>query len=380
MKGKTEILLINSAAALLPHPSFRISAREQHAPLGLHCLAEVAPERIAVVDLQFSLPGEDFFAGFNREAIHTLIIRAGKYHGEEDLRALISGCRAWFPHARIGLAGTINKSFVGLGDFYLYGTGYKSVLTALRGERLTGFINNMDSELEMSLPVPNHAFVELYNFNALPEKTIARKTLEVFQPWLGLHEYSEKFKIYPGLKWLSNLTQWLKVSGYAEIHLRPSGIAPADIHEIRSLMLNHGVDFALSFKGIPAAELENNCAGAPLRQIWFYRPDPDNLRQTLKSVQLVAESGCCPGVVIGKEVAAEACLFDLLAQTQRLSLAEVETWDLQELKKVLFKFWAHKNRFFRLLFAIRSAHNLLDFMRISAFILEILFSKKPKNR
>ncbi len=380
MKGKTEILLINSSAALAPHPSFRSPAKENHAPLGLFCLAQIAPERIAVIDLQYSLPAEEFFAGFSPDSIHTIVIRAGRDHDQKHIEALIGGCRAFFPAARIGLAGTINKSFVGCGDFYIYGTGYKSLLTALRGERLHGFINLLADELEMPLPIPPDPFPEIYNFAASPEKTIARKTLEVFQPWLGLFERSEKTLTYPGLKWLATLVHWLKDSGYSELHFRPSGVCPADIHELRSMMLNLQVDFALSFKNISAAELENNCAGAPLRQIWLYRPEPQNLANADKCLQIIAAQGCCPGLYLGKESASAPALSSLLANARRLALAELETWQLDELKKVLFKFWGTKNRFFRLLFSIRSAYDLISFMKTSAFILEILFSKNQKNR
>ncbi len=380
MKGKTEILLINSAAALAPHPSFRSPGKENHAPLGLFCLAQIAPDRIAVVDLQYSLPSEEYFSGFSPDAIHTIVIRASKDHGKEQVKALIEGCRGFFPKARIGLAGIIDKSFLGFGDFYIYGTGYKSILTALRGAKLHGFINLLNDELQMPLPVPPEPFPDIYNFNAAPEKTLGQKTLEVFQPWLGFYEHSEKTLTYPGLKWLAALVQWLKDSGYSELHFRPSGVRPDDIHELRSMMLNLQVDFALSFRNIDAAELENNCAGAPLRQIWVYRPDPQNLENTLKCLQLIAAQGCCPGLLLGKEAAAVPILPKLLANSRRLALAELETWQLDELKKVLFKFWGCKNRFFKLLFAIRSAYDLISFMKTSAFILEILFSKNQKNR
>jgi hypothetical protein len=104
------------------------------------------------------------------------------------------------------------------------------------------------------------------------------------------------------------------------------------------------------------------------------------LENTLKCLQLIAAQGCCPGLLLGKEAAAVPILPKLLANSRRLALAELETWQLDELKKVLFKFWGCKNRFFKLLFAIRSAYDLISFMKTSAFILEILFSKNQKNR
>lgn len=380
MKGKVEILLINSAAALPPHPSFRSGGREQFAPLGLYCLAETAPERIAVVDLQYSLPGEEDFAAFAGSEIHTVVVRAGKNHDEAKLKTLLQICRASFNSARVGLAGTINKNFVALGDFYLYGTGLKAILCALRGQKLSGFVDNLQAEMQMPLPIPKKPFAELYDFSSPPEKTIDKRTLEIFQPWLGLHEHSQKIKTYPGLKWLAELGQWLKESGYKEFHFRPSGVRPADIHEIRSVMLNLGVDFALSFANIEANELENNCAGAPLRQIWLYRPEPGDLVQALKCLRIIAEAGCCPALVLGKETATSPELWQILELSNRIALAEVETWNLPELKKLLMKFWGHKNRFFKMLFNIRSAHDLVEFMKVSAFLLEILFSKNQKIR
>ncbi len=379
MKGNTEILLLNSAAVLPPHSSFHLPGKEHFAPLGLHCLAELEPSRISVVDLQFAPPSDEFFASIDRQAIHTVIIRAGRNHEGQYLKSMVSACRALFPNARVGLAGTINKNNVGLGDFYIYGAGHMAVLQALRGEKLKGFINYLQAELEMTLPLPDKAFPDVYNFGAQPEKQINNKTLEVFQPWLGLHEYSERIRAYPGLTWLSSLSTWLLKSGFCELHFRPSGITPAHIHEMRSIMLNQKIDFAVSFKTCEPEELENNCAGAPLSQIWFYQPAAMDINRYRKCIETVNAGNCLAGLAIDQSVADTPELGDLLNRADRFCILDAETWDLPDLKKVLLKFWGHKNRFFKKLFKIRSAADLVAFMKISALLLEILFSTDKKR-
>ncbi|MFZ5952829.1 MAG: hypothetical protein ACOYXC_19150 [Candidatus Rifleibacteriota bacterium] len=379
MKGNTEILLLNSAAVLPPHSSFHLPGKEQFAPLGLHCLAQLEPTRISVIDLQFAHPSEEFFSSINRSAIHTVILRAGRNHEVQHLKSMVSACRVLFPDARVGLAGTINKNHVGLGDFYIYGTGHMVVLHALRGEKLKGFINHLQAELEMTLPLPEKPFPDVYNFSARPEKQISSKTLEVFQPWLGLHEYSERIQAYPGLTWISGLTTWLSKSGFSELHFRPSGITPAHIHEMRSIMLNQKTQFAVSFKTCEPEELENNCAGAPLSQIWFYQPAATDIGRYRKCIEKVNQGNCLAGLAIDHSVATTPELGDLLSRADRFCILDAENWDLHDLKKVLLKFWGHKNRFFKKLFKIRSAADLVAFMKISALLLEILFSTDRKR-
>lgn len=380
MNRKNEILLLNSAAALPPHQSFTVAAKEMLAPLGLYCLADISPDRICVVDLQYAQPAEEIYSVANPETIRTVVVRAGRNHDRQRLQSLVAACRQLYTKASVGLAGTINKEYVGLGDFYLYGTGSTSLLNVLRGQRLQGFINSMQTELEMPLPVPQAPFVDSFGFAARPEKTIARHTLEVAQPWLGLHEFSERIVTYPGLRWISQLTAWLKNSGFAELHFRPSGLKPDQIHELRSLLLNQQLEFAVSFRNPTAADLAYNCAGAPLRQIWLYGPNRDNSDQMLQCLLKIREAGCVAGLQADSRIVAAPEMGKMLAKAQRLDLVDVESWQLEDLKKVLYKFWGTNNRFFKRLFNLRSAQDLINFMKTSAFILEILFSTTSQRR
>lgn len=376
----TEILLINSAAKAIRNPDFSIGFKECFAPLGLYCLAEIAPERIAVVDIQFAFPAEEFFSHLEKEKIQTVVFRAGKNHDEDFLSSSIKILRTLFPAARIGISGAINKNYVGLGDFFIYGTGKKTILNALRGEKLDGFINSMEDDLELLPNVPHSQLVEGFCYDAPPEKSISKRTLEVFQPWLGLFEFSNRIESYPGLNWIAALGKWMKFSGINELHFRPSGLKPDDLHELRSVMLNLGIEFSVSFKKFAGFDLETNCAGEPLKQVWLYEPDQESSAYFLSGLKSVAKAGCCPCLVIGQEALETSQFPEMLEVSARLCLTDMESWELSKLKKVFFKFWGFRSRFFRRLFSIRTAYDLIGFMKTAAVTLEILFSSEKKRR
>ncbi|GAB4274520.1 MAG: hypothetical protein Kow0029_14960 [Candidatus Rifleibacteriota bacterium] len=349
---------------------------EFNAPLGLYCLAELSPERISVVDLQMSYPGEEFFTHINRLNVRNVILRAGKNHDQVFLEDSIKILRTLFPVAGIGLSGSINKAFIGMADFFIYGTGHKPILNMLRGLPATGFINSMEEDLELELPIPEKAFSENYSYECQPEKIISRKTIEVFQPWLGLFEYSSKIEKYPGLKWISSFSRWIKDSGYFEIHFRPSGLQPEDLHELRSVMLNSEIQFAVGFKHFDETELEINCAGEPLKQVWLYEPEIGNFESFKTGLKNIAKAKCKPCLALNIKSTEIGQLEELLQISERLAILDMESWSLHCLKKNYLKFWGIGQRFFKRLFEIKTANELIGFLKTSAIILEVLFSKE----
>lgn len=369
-----EILLVNSMARPQAESEFSVSYRESFAPLGLHCLAEIDRERIAVVDLQFAFPNEETFLHLRSEKIHTVILRVGTNHDADSVRSMVRSLKKTFARAQVGVSGELASTRVACGDFYIHGTGYSCILTALRGEKLRGVCDCMEADSKLALPVPEVAFSESFCFDAPPEKTLHRKTYEIFQPWLGLFEFSDKKAAYPGVKWLSRLGKWMQLSGINELHFRPSGIRPKFLHEIRSIMLNLKIEFAVSFKNFSESELEGNCAGYPLKQVWLYQPDVENAAYFMSGLEIILRSGCCAGLALNTDSIGVEKLPEMLVKADRLAILDLETWRLAPLKKVFMKFWGAHHRFFRRLFSIRTAHELIGFMKTSTVILETLFS------
>jgi hypothetical protein len=372
-----EILLVNSAAAKITGSEVVVRSKIYYAPLGLYCLQAIAPDRISLIDLQNSLQVEDFLANIIPEKIKTVILRFTATQSIDDAHKLIKKFRSVFKNSQIGVSGEVEPAAVKGADFYIYGTGQTILLKALRGERIYGLQQSIEEDLELEMPVPDRAFKDRYNFNAEPEKIIREKTIEVFQPWLGLLEYSNKLEQYPGPEWFAALAKWLKKSGFKEFHFRPSGITPKQLHELRSLMLSSECVFAASFKETHYSSFKGGCAGYPLAQVWFYQPGIfSSNSDCLSCCRLLRQQKISIGFALSQKSLELQDLPEILKLADRMSVVDIKNWKIKKLKKIFYWFWAANHRFFKRLFTVKTAAELIGFMKTAAIVLDVLFSKE----
>ncbi|MGM0599172.1 MAG: hypothetical protein ACQETH_05060 [Candidatus Rifleibacteriota bacterium] len=372
-----EILLVNSVAPQNIGSGIVVRSKIHFAPLGLYCLQAMAPERISVIDLQESMQVEDCLGNIIFEQIKTVILRLTSAHSSANAHELVKKFRSIFKNARIGISGEVDAHAVTGADFYIYGTGQTILLKALRGEKIEGLQQSMEKDLELEIPVPAQAFAERYNYNAEPEKIIREKTIEVFQPWLGLFEYGNKLEKYPGSAWFVSLAKWLRQSGYKEFHFRPSGITPEHMHELRSLMLSCECTFAASFNEPLYSSFKSDCAGYPLAQVWFYKPGIfSSNSECLSCCRLLREKRMPVGFALTDKSVEMNDLPDMLKLADRMAVIDIRNWKIKTLKKVFYWFWAVNHRFFKRLFKVKTAGELIGFMKTAAIVLEVMFTKE----
>ena len=290
---------------------------------------------------------------------------------------MVKKFRSIFKNAQIGISGEVEPGTVKGADFYIYGTGQTILLKALRGEKINGLQQSIKEDLELEMPVPSEAFKEKYNYIAEPEKIIKEKTIEIFQPWLGLLEYSKKLEKYPGPAWIFSLAKWLKQCGFKEFHFRPSGITPEHLHELRSLMLSCECYFAASFKEPHYSSFKSGCAGSPLAQVWFYNPGIfSSNSECLSCCRLLRQQEISFGFALSDKAVELQGLPDMLRLADRMSIIDIKNWEIKKLKKVFYWFWAVNHRFFKRLFTVKTAGELIGFMKTAAIVLEVMFSKE----
>jgi len=347
----------------------------RNAPLGLLCLAAVEPQRIATLDAPTSQSLIDCLASYSSEAIRAVFLQRSDKTDPEKARVFSQRVREFLPKTSVGV--NVEKAEApDWADFAVDGTGKSAVLRILRGDRLTGFIDHRHDDDLSPLPVPEEAFIDC-GYDIHPEKWLAGTTLEVCQPWQGLHDMSAGRRSWPGLDWVSRLVSWLKASGIAAFHFRPSGLNCDDLHELRSLLLNQKARFAVSF----AADDEINIRqiGWPLQQVWLYYPTRSSAEKMREHLQQIHDAGFQAGLHVNSawlSCQGHGCMVGL---ADRLAIIDDGLWPAGELRRLVVRYWGGKNRFFRRLFSLKSASELVMFMKTSYFLLETLFSSEEEG-
>ncbi len=364
---KSEILLISIDAE--PAAGEYYSLRRfggRFAPLGLLCLAATSPDRIAVINgghgKQLSECLQDF------SCVKAIIVQAGSNTTDKDAENTLIELRSLFPSARIGISDQ-EHTHCDPFDFTVNGTGRTAVLRILRGEIPTGLFACQTDEKFDTLDIPDEPLAE-GDYEAHPEKWLTGRTIEVCQPWLGLLDHSKQSFSWPGIEWIAKFISWLKLSGYSAVHFRPSGLTPANLHELRSVMLNLEMPFAASFH--ISDNLHFTRVGAPLRQIWLYHPDPETAHTCQTLLSQIRTANCLPGLQLNRSSFGIASESELIAAAERICLCDLHCWALSDLKRVMARFW--RRRFFGRLAGLRSAAELIMFMKTSYNILDILLS------
>lgn len=347
----------------------------RNAPLGLLCLAAVEPQRIAAVDAVTSQGLIDCIASYPPEGIRTVILQQSDKTDQEKARAFSQRVRELLPKASVG----VNSERVevpGWADFAVDGTGKSAVLRILRGDRLAGLIDHRHDDHLSPLPVPEEPFVDC-GYDIYPEKWLAGTTLEICQPWQGLHDVSATRRSWPGLDWVSCLIAWLKASGIAAFHFRPSGLNCDDLHELRSLLLNQKARFAVSFSADDQINIRQ--IGWPLQQVWLYYPTRSSAEKMREHLQHIHDAGFQAGLQVNSAWLSCNGHGAIIRLVDRLAIIDDGQWPAGELRRLAVRYWGGKNRFFRRLFSLRNASELVMFMKTSYFLLETLFSSDEQG-
>ncbi len=344
------------------------------APLGLFCLAATAPQQILVVEAQNSPAMIDALTGLT--GVRAVICQASDKADPERLQQFGSRIRATLPGVMLGINTENSETPAGF-DFSVKGTGKAIVLRILRGDRPSGFVDCSCEDAASPLTVPEDPFFDC-GYEILPEKWLYASTLEIAQPWLGLQDRSITRRTWPGLDWVAGLISWLKKSGFAAFHFCPSGLTADDLHELRSLMLNQKARFAVSFTADASVNIRQ--IGWPLLQVWLYQTGEIPLATLEHHLQHIHDAGFLAGLQIDRTWTAIDGSASLLSQIDRLAFSDESCWPFSELRRVTARYWSGKNRFIRRLFSIRSASELVMFMKTTYMILETVFSADDKGR
>ena len=372
--GKIEILLIELAGASIKNKLSWRHSISRSAPIGLYCLKAIDKERIAVIDVP--VPQIKDMLGFYKSSqVKTVICRLAEEPDSESVKQIIDSVREIYPNARLGcnfVKSDITKEF----DLVIYGTGKTSILRILRGDDLFGYCDQLDKDKTAPLDIPEEPLLDV-GYDILPEKWLSVHNLEVWQPWQGLLEFSSSLYTYPGLDWMTKLLVWLTKSGFDAFHFTPSKWTVNDINHLRALFQNLKIQLSLSF--LSNEEVRYSDILFPVKRIWLYDPLAVNAEDVVKKLKEIRNAGIEACLQINHGWFGGGITLPVCKYIDHLIIRDDYLWSNIEHKRFMQRFWGTKNRFFRRLFGLRTASELITFMKTSYALLDILFLPEEKG-
>lgn len=359
----TEILLVNLTTHCNNNPNTSYSA-----PLGLYCLAGEFPDKISVVDKKVNILDETLV--LLSENIKSIICLLPQNINKETLESFCLEIKNNSPKIKIGLNRYI-PNYEKYADFIDNGTGRNTILRLLRGEQIQGIVNPTNDEL-VFLPFYFDSSFQDNGYELTPEKMITAKTLEIFKPWLGLQERNTDLNILPSANWINNLLLELKKASFTSFHFILSDFNNAIINELTILLKPAQIKFAIPYSHstkIDTINFNNVCS-----QIWFYYPN--NIENLPDKILEIKKIGFEPCLLINKNTKFDN--LDFLENISRLVIEDEEDWNEHELKEFIKQYWWKGGRFFKRLFSLRHAAELVAFTKSSYKMLDIIIGKDEK--
>ena len=373
--GKIEILIIEMAGASVKNKLSWRHSISRNAPIGLYCLKATAPERIAVIDVPVAQIN-DMLSLYAKEPLKAVICRLSEQPDTELVTSLVETLRTTFPNVKLG-CNYIDHDFIKCFDFYIKGTGRSCVLRILRGDIFLGECDDIHNDAGRPLEIPLEPLADV-GYDTLSEKWIATHGIEIWQPWLGFDEFSTKHFEYPGQEWMCKFLNWIHSSGFDAIHLNPSAYTPEELNRLRNTILQNKMTVSLSFNA-----KDDICFSEilipNLKRVWLHYPKAILLDETVEKLKAIRKAGF------------EACLYvdytwfqggytlSAFRYIDRFIIADDYLWSNADLKKITQRYWGTKSRFFRRLFGLRSASELITFMKSSYALLDAIFLPDSKG-
>ncbi|MBR4328916.1 MAG: hypothetical protein IKO19_07775 [Candidatus Riflebacteria bacterium] len=372
--GNIEIILIELAGASVKNKLSWRHSISRSAPLGLYCLKAIAQERIALIDVPVPQIN-DMLTVYKSSPVKTVICRLAEEPDNEEVKSLADSIHEIFPNARLGcnfVKSDITKVF----NFVIYGTGKSSILRILRGDELNGYCDQFENDKNAPLDIPDEPLIDV-GYNVLPEKWLSVHNLEIWQPWQGLLEFSTSLFTYPGTDWMTNLLVWLTKSGFDAFHFTPSDWTVDEMNHLRAFFQKHNLQLSLSF--LSDKEVHYSDILLPVKRLWLYDPQAVKAEEVINKLKEIRNAGFEACLQINHGWFGGGVTLPVCKYIDHLIIRDDYLWSNAEHKRLMQRFWGTKNRFFRRLFGLRTASELITFMRTSYALLDLLFLPEEKG-
>ncbi|MBF0500554.1 MAG: hypothetical protein HQM09_10515 [Candidatus Riflebacteria bacterium] len=350
----------------------------QTAPIGLAMLQAFAPDQIDLVDLQEQIPDVESLGSSTASDISACIVQAPQSWDEDKARIYGERLRILFPKALLVLGGRTDFFSLPSWDHTILGTGRVMIETLLSGTiPASRHMNTFSEDITRPLSVPEISLFDEIGYRSSVEKFDEPHAISVYRPWLGLLDRSRvNHPWLPPANTLENVLMWLKQSGFYAISFEGTGIRAEHLPQLAESLHRKGLVGAAAFDEATEVALVPLPLGNSLRRLWL-RPSPWELPPDGIAANLARLKD--DRITIGLRLHprhAQSWLQSRAAEHfDRISFEDPGSWPKILLRRSLLSFYGRHNRFFSLLWGIRSAHDLICFLRGSYGLFEVLFER-----
>ncbi len=406
-----EILLIHTVSS----PQIRYGRLQKAAgrtpPLGLACLAAAFPGRVEVIDLQDRCNGPVEMVGVALDSLLTgflsspscrpraVVVQAASDWTEETSATLAQALRerlkspAWgagvvgdrngippvappSPPTWLVLGGEIRHRFTPHWDALVLGTGRRLVADLLAGARPIGWNETLADDLRDPLPVPAVPLADAAGYAAAVEKQITGRTVAVYQPWLGLLDRTQILGVRPPIPFLADLVPWLQKSGFDAAAFAAPIWPAATYEELQEICFRHRFPFSLAVADPSEAAAIARLPTGFLDRLWLYPGDREDLLEAFSAIApRFGGMEVRLGLRLRHDLARAAALESLWEFCEHLSIKLPEEWEAALLRRLLIDFYVRQGRLWRHLWRLRSARDLLTFMRGAYGLFDLVIRK-----
>lgn len=375
-----EILLIHTVSQPQIRYGRLLKAAGRTAPLGVACLASAFPERVTWLDLQTDLPEIRDAASVEAGKVKAVVVQAAS-DWDEERSAEFAGCLArLFPEATRILGGEIRPRYGPHWDLLLHGTGRVLLRELLAGNELgrrtSKVLKTLPEDLLERLPVPSNPLPDNLGYSASVEKCMEGPTISIYQPWTGLMDRTRRHGVAPRPRFLEDLLPWLRRSGFGAASFEAPVFSARHYCDLQEACAHQGMPFSLAL-----ADPEEAAGIAQLPQGFLWRiwlkpdPAPEGLSTFARIPEYYSGSEVSLGLRLARDAAGDPELGGLAPFCDELSIENPEEWEFLLLRRTLVEFYLRQKHLWKRILRLRSARELLTFLRGAYGIFDLLIRK-----
>ena len=117
----------------------------------------------------------------------------------------------------------------------------------------------------------------------------------------------------------------------------------------------------------------------PLKRIWLYNPQAPKAEEVANKLKEIRNAGFEACLQVNHEWFCGGITLPVCKYIDHLVINDEYLWTNAEHKRFMQRFWGTKNRFLKRLFGLRTASDLINFMKSSYALIDILFLPEDKG-
>jgi len=335
------------------------------APLGLSCLAAAFPGRCLLLDLQDRLPEKGDIPSSGAIPFAAVIVAAAAGWQPVDAAMMRTRLAQLLPESRLILGGPRAAQIGSDWDATLHGTGRVACEWLLKDPKgIDGTVDTLEADLRSPLGVPGAPLAEQAGYAASAEKSGSQPTISVHQPWLGLLDRLAEPAGTPSRGDLTDLVIWLRRSGFGGIAFETPRLSAQRAQQLVEIAGEQGMTISLRFDRATDATAARLTHSPPLQRVWLNPTldGPDGPDAFVPPAAQLRSNGISIGIRLPVDLLPDAAL-PLLIEADEISIDHPAAWQPGLLRHHLVEFYWRRGRLWKSLWRLRSAHDLVRWLR-----------------